>query len=175
MPIFRKAEEKDIDIIEQIYSDVISCEEKGLSEIGWIRGVYPTRQTAEDALFRGDLFVMEDGGAVVGSAVINKRQVEEYKDGTWQYSASDSEVMVLHTLVISPSVAGRGYGKAFVDFYEKYALSNGCPYLRMDTNERNVRARAMYKKLGYSEIGIVPCDFNGIKGIGLVLLEKKLV
>ena len=38
----------------------------------------------------------------------------------------------------------------FVEFYEQYALSNGCPYLRIDTNERNARARAMYKKLGYS-------------------------
>ncbi|MBR2471294.1 MAG: hypothetical protein IKB55_01285, partial [Clostridia bacterium] len=59
-------------------------------------------------------------------------------------------------------------------FYEQYALSQGCPYLRMDTNEKNIRARAMYKKLGFEEIGIVPCDFNGIPGIGLVLFEKKL-
>lgn len=44
----------------------------------------------------------------------------------------------------------------------------------MDTNERNSRARAMYVKLGYKEIGIVPTVFNGIPGVGLVLLEKAL-
>jgi len=44
----------------------------------------------------------------------------------------------------------------------------------MDTNSRNLRARAMYKKLGYREIGIVPCVFNGIEGVQLVLLEKRL-
>jgi len=81
---------------------------------------------------------------------------------------------VLHTLVISPSVSRQGCGRAFVDFYERYALANGCPYLRMDTNEKNVRARAMYKKLGYTEIGAVPCVFNGIEGVNLVLLEKRL-
>ena len=43
-----------------------------------------------------------------------------------------------------------------------------------DTNERNTRARAMYKKLGYRESDMVPCQFNGMDGVHLVLLEKKL-
>ena len=84
----------------------------------------------------------------------------------------DEEVMVLHTLVISPKQAGRGYGEAFARFYEAYAHENHCPVLRIDTNERNIRARAMYKKLGYRESDMVPCQFNGIEGVHLVLLEK---
>ena len=44
----------------------------------------------------------------------------------------------------------------------------------MDTNARNTRARALYKKLGYEEIAIVPCQFNGIDGVQLVLLEKRV-
>jgi len=82
--------------------------------------------------------------------------------------------MVLHTLVISPAAARRGLGKAFVRFYEEYALQNGCPYLRMDTNARNLGARALYHKLGYEEADAVPCVFNGIEGVQLVLLEKYL-
>ena len=59
-------------------------------------------------------------------------------------------------------------------FYEDYARENGCKVLRMDTNARNLRARAMYAKLGYREAGTVPCAFNGIPDVQLVLLEKKL-
>ena len=81
---------------------------------------------------------------------------------------------VLHTLVISPEASGRGLGKAFVRFYEDYALAHGCRELRMDTNERNAAARAMYRKLGYRETGIVPTVFNGIPDVRLVLLEKHL-
>ena len=44
----------------------------------------------------------------------------------------------------------------------------------MDTNARNIKARAMYRKLGYEEIGVAPCRFNGIEGVQLVLLEKYL-
>ena len=44
----------------------------------------------------------------------------------------------------------------------------------MDTGLENKRARDFYKKLGFEEIGIVPCNFEGIQEIVLVLLEKKL-
>ena len=44
----------------------------------------------------------------------------------------------------------------------------------MDTNERNSAARAMYRGLGYREIGVVPTVFNGIPDVRLVLLEKHL-
>lgn len=59
-------------------------------------------------------------------------------------------------------------------FYEEYARAHGCAYLRMDTNARNAAARRLYVRMGYHEADIVPCDFNGIPGIQLVLLEKRL-
>lgn len=171
---FRKATQKDINSIEKIYSDTHAQEERGEVTIGWVRSVYPTRATAEQALLRGDLFLCELDGEIVATAIINQQQVAEYYGANWEYTAEDSEVMVLHTLVVSPSAAGQGVGKAFVKFYEDYALSHGCNFLRMDTNAKNLRARAMYKKLGYNERGIIPCIFNGIQGVDLVLLEKKI-
>ena len=172
--MIRKAVQADIPAVAAIYDKLHTEEEAGRATIGWIRGVYPTEDTARQALSRGDLFVQEDGGAIVGAAIINQTQVDAYYGGPWQYAAEDNEVMVLHTLVIDPDAAGRGFGKQFVAFYEDYAIQNGCKVLRMDTNSRNLRARAMYAKLGYREAGIVPCVFNGIAGVGLVLLEKML-
>ena len=88
--------------------------------------------------------------------------------------APEEQVFVLHTLVIAPEAAGRGYGRAFVAFYEDLARKNGCTELRMDTNERNLAARTLYHKLGYTEVDILPTVFNGISGVNLVLLEKYL-
>lgn len=171
---FRKATETDLARIEEIYIETHITEENGNVTIGWNRNIYPTRKTAEDALQRGDLFVCEDDLGIMGTAVINQEQVDVYELGNWQYPASDREVMVLHTLVISTKAGGKSYGTQFVDFYERYAKANGCLFARMDTNERNVRARTLYAKLGYREIGIVPCVFHGMTGINMVLLEKKL-
>ncbi len=86
----------------------------------------------------------------------------------------DDKIMVLHTLVVEPACAGRGYGTEFVHFYERYALENCCPYLRMDTNVKNAAARRLYARLGYKEVGVVDCTFNGIDGVKLVCLEKKI-
>ena len=69
--------------------------------------------------------------------------MDSCEKGAWEYEEEDKEVCVLHTLVISPGVGGKGYGKQFVKFYEDYALENGCHELRLDTNERNQRAREM--------------------------------
>ena len=172
--MIRKAMEADIPAVAEIYSQIHTAEETGQVTIGWIRNVYPTSETARQAQRRGELFVEEDGGVVVGAAIINQTQMDAYRKADWHYDAAEQDVMVLHTLVIAPGASGKGYGKAFVHFYEQYALAHNCHYLRMDTNSRNVRARDMYRKLGFREAGTVPCEFNGIEGVDLVLLEKAL-
>lgn len=171
---FIKANASHIDAIESIYERIIDAQSNGGGYVGWQKGVYPTRQTALDSMERGDLFVCVDDGRTVAAAIINQLQVPVYADVNWLYEAKPEEVMVLHTLVVDPLCKGRGYGSKFVDFYEKYALENGCPVLRMDTNEKNANARRLYGHLGYREAAIVPCVFNGIPGVGLVCLEKKL-
>ena len=170
---FRKAAEDDVAAVAEIYENIHAAERAGRLSTGWIAGVYPVENTARAALERGELFVCK-AGATVAAAIINKRQVDVYALGEWLYPAEDDEVMVLHTLVVEPEASGKGVGKAFVGFYEDYARENGCKVLRMDTNARNLRARAMYAKLGYREAGTVPCAFNGIPDVQLVLLEKKL-
>lgn len=174
MIIFRKATDNDTDAIANIYMDVHTMEEAGVTATGWKRGIYPVRDTVISSLKRDDMFVLEDDEGVCACGIINKIQVDVYEDAEWENDVPDDEITVLHTLAISPKVWGRGYGKLFVKYYEEYATKTNSPYLRMDTNETNLRARAMYKKLGYKEIGTVPCVFNGIDGINLVLLEKKV-
>lgn len=170
----RKATLMDVAAVAAVFEDTHTLEEQGKTTIGWIRGVYPTRETAEAAVGRDDLFVLEEAGEILGCAIINQLQVDVYEGAPWQHPAEEDRVMVLHTLVISPRARGKGYGRQFVAYYEQYARAHHCPFLRMDTNARNAQARAMYKKLGYQEIAVVPCRFNGIEGVPLVLLEKYL-
>lgn len=169
-----RAQEKDIDSIEKIYESVHNQEEKGPTSTGWVRNVYPVRKTAEDSVKRNDMFVMVDNGKIVAAAIINQIQVPDYKYAKWKYDAKNNEVMVLHTLVVDPSEKNKGYGKAFVAFYEEYAGKQNCTELRLDTNAKNKIAQKMYQSLGYKEAGIVQCEFNGISGVNLICLEKYL-
>lgn len=139
--MIRKATPDDIDQIEKIYAAIHDAEENGTLTIGWLRGVYPVRKTAVDGIARGDMFVAEDGGEIVAAAVINQIQLPEYANCRWVNDVPDSEIMVLHTLVVDPRIQSEGHGTAFVKFYEQYALDHGCRYLRMDTQEKNAGAR----------------------------------
>ena len=168
----RRATLFDLNGVAALYREIHDAEEAGILTTGWVRGVYPTRSVAEAALQRGDLFVAEDGNRVIGAALINQIQVDVYQYAPWEH---DGEVCVLHTLVISPKAQHRGAGRQFVEFYETYAFDHGWYELRLDTNERNIRARNMYAGMGYREIAVVPTVFNGIPGVKLVLLEKNLL
>lgn len=173
MITIREGKLEDIPQVAQIYDHILQG--NGRERTGWIKGVYPTEQTAREALEAGELFVMEEDGVVVAAAKMNQEQVPEYENASWNYKDIQPEqIMVLHTLVVDPACVGKGYGTKFVSFYEKYALEHDCPYLRMDTNAKNATARRLYQHLGYEEVGIVPCVFNGIPNVQLVCLEKKL-
>lgn len=172
--MIRQAIKSDIPDVVNIYDKILELEAQGKANTGWQKGVYPTESTALDALAKGELFVFEEDGRILAAAKINQKQEPEYAKCQWTFEALDSEVMVMHTLVVDPDVSGYGIGSKFVHFYEEYALKHGCHYLRIDTNALNTSARALYKKLGFSEQGIIPCVFNGIVGVNLVCLEKKL-
>ena len=174
MAIIRKAQKADLSAVAEIYEKILTKQDQGQASTGWVRGVYPTITTAKAALAADDLFVMEAEGRIVGSCRLNREQVREYANCPWSVSVPEDQVMVLHTLTIDPEQSGKGYGKQFVAYYERYARAQGCPCLRMDTNVINLAARAMYEKLGFREAGIVESEFNGIPGVRLVCLEKTL-
>lgn len=173
--MIRKAVAADLDAVDRLYNELHDAKEAGIIPVIWQRGIYPSRETALEALDREDLYVLEKDGRIIGSAVINQIQDEVYAGAPWLYDVPDEQVCVLHTLMISPAEFGRGYARAFLEFYESFAAEHGCTELRIDTNDRNLPAQAMYLRHGYQKIGTVPAKvFNGIPDINLVLLEKHL-
>ena len=173
--MIRKAVAADLDAVDRLYNELHDAKEAGIIPVIWQRGIYPSRETALEALDREDLYVLEKDGRIIGSAVINQIQDEVYAGAPWLYDVPDEQVCVLHTLMISPAEFGRGYARAFLEFYESFAAEHGCTELRIDTNDRNLPAQTMYLRHGYQKIGTVPAKvFNGIPDINLVLLEKHL-
>jgi len=123
--VVRRATSADIPAVVAIYDRILTEEELGHASIGWIRGIYPTEDTANAAMRAGELFIYEEQGTVLASARINREQVPAYQNARWSMDAPPEEVMVLHTLTVDPSAAGKGIGTRFVQFYEQYARIHG--------------------------------------------------
>ena len=171
----RKAKIGDAERIAEIYEKIHTEEEQGRASIGWQRNIYPTIETAELGIGKDDMFVAEDeSGRIVAAARLNFEQCPQYAEAEWEFPAEDDEVLVMHTLVVDPEVQGNSVGRRMLEYYEGYAESLGCKFLRIDTNERNGIARAFYVKCGYKEVGIVLGEFNGMPGVPQVCREKKI-
>ena len=107
--MIRPARDADLDPIARIYEEVLDQEDaRPVSYTNWQRGRYPTRDTARQALEEGTLWVLEEEGAVCGCVNLNGVQLPEYSQIPWSIPAAPEEVGVIHTLVIRPSLSGRG-------------------------------------------------------------------
>ncbi|MFR6695384.1 MAG: hypothetical protein ACLUS6_16090 [Dysosmobacter sp.] len=75
--LVRKAVPADIPAVTAIYEALLDREERGELSIGWTRGVYPTEQTALDALAAGTLYCAGGRGTCCG-----RRQAGPEPDGS---------------------------------------------------------------------------------------------
>ena len=104
----------------RIYEEILDQEDsRGLSYTNWQREKYPTLNTARNALESGTLFVMEEQDQLLGAVILNSTQLPEYDLIPWQFEAVPDQVMVIHTLVISPRFSGLGKAREMVAFCEE--------------------------------------------------------
>lgn len=151
--MIRKAVERDIDQVEESYTELLRYEQEHGAYTVWKLGVYPTRVTAEEALKNGALYVMEQEGEIWGSVILDRTQPKEYEAVNWSQDAGADGVLVIHLLCVRPSKAGRGIGRALVEFALKEGRRLGLVAVRLDTGAQNKPAVALYKKLGFSLAG----------------------
>ena len=78
--MIRPAKSADIAAICAIYSEIFAKERAGENYTQWIEGVYPTAATAEKALAAGTMYVLEEGGEVLASVILNSFQPAEYAE-----------------------------------------------------------------------------------------------
>lgn len=173
--MIRAATEADLPKIAQIYEEILDLEEQtGVTTTNWQRGKYPTQDSAREAFAAGTLYVMEEEGDLFGCVNLNGVQLPEYDAIPWSFAADRDQVMVIHTLCISPRWAGRGKAREFVDFCEAEARRQGKHVMRLDTWIKNTPANHLYPKLGYRLAGKTMFHFMGFVWEELNCYERVL-
>ncbi len=172
--MIRRGTDRDIDAVTRHYNELLAFEQKHGSSTNWKMGVYPTRAVAEKGVAEGSLFVMEENGELCASMLLNNVQLESYASIAWEYPAGPDEVMVIHTLCVPPSQAGKGVGRRMVEFALEESARRGCKVMRLDTWEKNAPAAGLYRRLGFRYAGKAEVLFEGAIAEHLIFFEKQL-
>jgi len=153
--MIEKGTADDLDELEKLYDELNDYLASTVNYPGWIKGVYPIRETAEQSVRHGDLFVLRMDGIIAGSVILNHEQEEAYDQATWGVEADYKDIIVVRTLVVHPRYMNKGVGSELMNFARQYSLSSGMKAIRLDVSVNNTAAIKLYEKAGYSYIGTV--------------------
>ena len=159
--MIRKATMEDVVEIAALYNQAIDYEDSHVKYTSWQKGIYPTADTARLGIKNDSLYVLEGGGKLLASVILDTRQPPEYRDVTWGVEAKHGEVLVIHTLCVHPECAGAGVGSAIVDFAKEIAKQKHCLSIRLNTTSRNTLATHLYEKNDFKIVAKQKILLNG--------------
>lgn len=173
--MIRKATFDDIELIEDTYNEHFNHETEHGAFTIFKKGIYLTRKDAEKAVNFGTLYVYEENNNIAGSIIVDKVQPTEYAGIVWEQTFASNEVMVIHLLMVRPSIGGKGIATSLVKYAMELAGNNSCKALRLDTGSQNIPAVSLYKKLGFQIVATASMKVgNAIEHSGHLFLEKVL-
>ncbi len=151
----RKGTPEDIDELEALYNELNDYLEVNINYPGWIKHIYPVRETAEEGIEAGNLYVAEAGAKIAGSVILSHEPESAYDQVKWGIDADYRDIVVIRTLVVHPLFMSEGIGVELMTFAEKYARQKKMKAIRLDVSVGNLAAISLYEKLGYKYIGTV--------------------
>lgn len=173
--MIRRATLDDIELIEDTYNEHFKHEIEHGAFTVFKKGIYPTRRDAEKAINVGTLYVYEENDNIAGSIIVDKVQPAEYKGIVWSQALRSDEVMVIHLLMVRPSMCGRGVASSLIKYAMELAKNNSCKALRLDTGSQNIPAVSLYKKLNFQIVATASMKVGGaIEHSGHLFLERVL-
>lgn len=165
----------DVDAVMEICEEHFTYETAHTAWTIFKRGVYPTRDGMEQAARTGSLFVCEEDGCLAGFVCMNQHQPPEYANVSWSARVQESEVLVIHLIIVRPAMYRHGVASAILRYAAELARAKGCRVLRLDTGGQNIPAVTLYQKNGFRIAGHGSMDVGGaISHSDHLFLEKPL-
>lgn len=150
----------DIDELENLYDNLNDYLTLGTNYPGWAKGIYPIRETAVCGIQNNDLLILKMNNEIAGSIILNHVPESAYSQVIWGIEADYKDIIVIHTLVVSPKYMKNGVGKKLMEFAKIYSLEQGIKTIRLDVSIHNTPAIALYEKCGYRYVGTVDLGLN---------------
>lgn len=153
--MIEKGSLENLDELEKLYNELNDYFSAHTNYPGWIKGVYPIRQTAIDGIKDDSLFVLKIGNQIAGSIILNHLPEEAYHQVVWNTPDEYENIFVIHTLVVHPRFLKQGIGEKLLTFAKEYSIQKEIRSIRLDVSVNNLPAIALYEKMEYRHIGTV--------------------
>jgi N-acetylglutamate synthase-like GNAT family acetyltransferase len=128
----RRASTADLTEIRRLICDAYT---KYIERIG--RPPAPMTADYAAALLHSRVWLLENGGAIVGALVTQDR----------------TDHLLLETVAVAPGAQGSGYGRLLLERAERDAVELGLTEVRLYTNEAMTENLTYYPRHGYRETG----------------------
>ena len=158
--VVEKGNRSDVDELAELYDALNDHFASRINYPGWIKGIYPIRDTAEKAIAEGSLFVCREGGDLAGSVVLNHVPEAAYAKTVWPTRAEYDEIVVVRTLAVHPRCFKKGVALRLLKFAENYAVGHEQKAIRLDVFTGNTPAIALYEKFGFRYVDTVDLELG---------------
>jgi ribosomal protein S18 acetylase RimI-like enzyme len=156
----RKGITSDIDEIECLYNKLNEYLSQHVNYPGWIKGIYPIRQDAEDGVNEDALFVVIDDDRIAGTFILRHTPEPAYNTVDWGVELPYEKIYVIYTLAVAPEWLGNHVGDLIMDFIIDYAQQKNMKAIRLDVYSQNTPAIRLYEKHGFQYIDIVDLRYS---------------
>ncbi len=160
---------KPTDLIEILYLlkvCVLDMNKKGLKH--W-NSTYPDPGQIQLDLKSACIYLVKDRGVCKGMVTLNDIEPTDYKQ--INFSSGKKRPLYLQNMVVHPKWQGQGIAKRMVEFAMNLAKEKGFDAIRLDVFRPSEKARQLYEKQSFKEIG----SFNSAyQKIPFVCYEKQL-
>ena len=166
---------QDVDELERLYDDLNDYLAANINYPGWKKGIYPVRETAENGIAEGNLYVARTGGRIAGSLILTHKPEAAYAQAKWNTEDDYDRIFVIKTFVVNPEYFGKSAGKSMLDFACALAVEQGIVSIRLDAYESNIPAIRLYEKNGFKYVDTVDLGIGETYGLKWFRLYEKVI
>ncbi|MHC5218078.1 GNAT family N-acetyltransferase [Enterococcus sp. LJL128] len=141
---------------------------------GWQKAIYPTRETAEQAVAASNLFVFRKQGRIIGAVILNHEPEAAYSLADWQIHLDYKDIFVVRTFAVHPDFLTMGIGKQMMSSIISYSRQMEIKALRLDVYEENIPAKNLYRAFEFQYIAAVDLGYSAY-GLDQFELYQKLL
>ncbi len=131
-----------------------------------------TVATTQQRIAEGHCLVAEQGRRIVGTVTVCGPF--DVNTSPWSLSVPafrDRDTAHFHQFAVAPDLQRQGLGRRLVAACEQWARERGFKRMALDTAEPATELRALYRSLGYADMGTVQWDGKTYRS---VVMEKPL-